>query len=27
VVNNFYKQDNFELPGIGADDWIKVFKI
>ena len=27
VVNNFYKQDNFELPGIGVDDWIKVFKI
>ncbi len=27
VVNNFYQQGNFELPGIGADDWIKVFKI
>ena len=27
VVNNFYKQDNFELPGIGVDDWIKVFKL
>jgi hypothetical protein len=27
VVNNFYKRGNFELPGIGADDWIKVFKI
>jgi hypothetical protein len=27
VVNNFYKQGNFELPGIRADDWIKVFKI
>ena len=27
VVENFYKQDNFELPGIGADDWFKVFKM
>ena len=26
VVENFYKQDSFELPGIGIDDWIKVFK-
>ena len=27
VVDNFYKKGNFELPGIGTDDWIKVFKI
>ena len=27
VVNNFYKQGKFELPGIVTDDWIKVLKI
>jgi lipoate-protein ligase A len=26
-IDAFYNQGNFELPGIGADDWIKVFKI
>jgi lipoate-protein ligase A len=27
VITHFYKQGNFELPGIGVDDWIKIFKI
>lgn len=27
VIASFYQQDRFELPGVGVDDWIKVFKI
>ena len=26
VIASFYRQGKFELPGVGVDDWIKVFK-
>ena len=26
AITDFYEQGSFELPGIGVDDWIKVFK-
>ena len=27
VISEFYEKDDFELPGVGIDDWMDLFKI